>query len=145
MPAALPAVSKKSTHSLTRRHTRLRTEDDEQQIECSSRWSLHFPQVAYIDTEGSFRPDRIIPIANRFNLDAQSVLGNVSLVTLTAFACHELCSHKCSVMPDQSRTDEPRRVRVCALTSEYAVTPCCLQIVHARAFNFEHQMGKFSL
>ncbi|KAF5832633.1 Rad51-like protein, partial [Dunaliella salina] len=45
--------------------------------------------VAYIDTEGTFRPDRIIPIAQRFNLDADSVLGN---------------------------------------------------IVHARAFNFEHQM-----
>ena len=34
-------------------------------------------QVAYVDTEGSFRPDRIVPIANRFNLDAEAVLGNV--------------------------------------------------------------------
>eukprot|EP00967_Tisochrysis_lutea_P003513 scaffold4189_cov14-Tisochrysis_lutea.AAC.1 len=49
-------------------------------------------KVAYIDTEGTFRPDRIIPIAQRFNLDAESVLGN---------------------------------------------------IVHARAYNFEHQMGEY--
>jgi len=34
-------------------------------------------KVAYIDTEGTFRPDRIRPIAERFNLDPDVVLGNL--------------------------------------------------------------------
>lgn len=34
-------------------------------------------KVAYIDTEGTFRPDRIRPIAERFNLDADAVLDNI--------------------------------------------------------------------
>ena len=34
-------------------------------------------QVAYIDTEHTFRPDRIRPIAARFGLDADAVLDNV--------------------------------------------------------------------
>lgn len=34
--------------------------------------------MAYIDTEGTFRPERIRPIAERFNLDADAVLDNVS-------------------------------------------------------------------
>ncbi|KAI3993130.1 hypothetical protein MKX01_009873, partial [Papaver californicum] len=33
-------------------------------------------KVAYIDTEGTFRPDRIIPIAERFGMDAGAVLDN---------------------------------------------------------------------
>jgi hypothetical protein len=35
-------------------------------------------QVAYIDTEGTFRPERISAIAERFQLDAKAVLDNVS-------------------------------------------------------------------
>lgn len=34
-------------------------------------------QVAYIDTEGTFRPDRIRAIADRFNMDAEAVLENI--------------------------------------------------------------------
>uniref|UniRef100_A0A803NAG3 RecA family profile 1 domain-containing protein n=1 Tax=Chenopodium quinoa TaxID=63459 RepID=A0A803NAG3_CHEQI len=34
-------------------------------------------KVAYIDTEGTFRPDRIVPIAERFGLDAATVLDNI--------------------------------------------------------------------
>jgi meiotic recombination protein DMC1 len=34
-------------------------------------------KVAYIDTEGTFRPDRIIPIAERFGVDPAAVLENV--------------------------------------------------------------------
>ncbi|GAB4819384.1 hypothetical protein N2152v2_006430 [Parachlorella kessleri] len=34
-------------------------------------------KVAYIDTEGTFRPERIRPIAERFNLEAEAVLSNV--------------------------------------------------------------------
>ena len=33
--------------------------------------------MAFIDTEGTFRPDRIRPIAERFNLDPNIVLGNL--------------------------------------------------------------------
>ena len=34
-------------------------------------------KVAWIDTEGTFRPDRIEKIAERFNLDAEAVLDNI--------------------------------------------------------------------
>lgn len=34
-------------------------------------------RAAYIDTEGSFRPERIKQIAGRFNLDAETVCQNV--------------------------------------------------------------------
>ena len=32
----------------------------------------------YVDTEGTFRPERLIPIAKRFGLDEQQVLDNVA-------------------------------------------------------------------
>jgi hypothetical protein len=35
------------------------------------------PQVAFIDTEGTFRPERVRAIAARFNLDPDAVLDNV--------------------------------------------------------------------
>lgn len=50
------------------------------------RWVVVLPAVsqgggagkaAYIDTEGTFRPERIRSIAQRFNLDADAVLDNV--------------------------------------------------------------------
>ena len=34
-------------------------------------------QVAYIDTEGTFRPERIRPIAERYGLDVEAVMDNV--------------------------------------------------------------------
>lgn len=34
-------------------------------------------RVAYIDTEGTFRPDRIKSIAQRFELDTDKVLENI--------------------------------------------------------------------
>ena len=34
-------------------------------------------KVIYIDTENTFRPDRLRPIADRFNLDQEAVLDNV--------------------------------------------------------------------
>ncbi|KAL1084185.1 hypothetical protein V6Z11_D09G248600 [Gossypium hirsutum] len=37
-------------------------------------------KVAYIDTEGTFRPDRIIPIAERFGMDPAAVLDNYNLL-----------------------------------------------------------------
>jgi DNA repair protein RAD51 len=30
----------------------------------------------YIDTEGTFRPERLVSIAERFGLDSAEVLGN---------------------------------------------------------------------
>lgn len=32
----------------------------------------------FIDTEGTFRPERLVPIAQRFGLDEQKVLDNVA-------------------------------------------------------------------
>lgn len=34
-------------------------------------------QVAYIDTEGTFRPDRIKAIADRFGIDGDAALENI--------------------------------------------------------------------
>ena len=34
-------------------------------------------QVAYIDTENTFRPDRLDAIAERFGLDSEAVRDNV--------------------------------------------------------------------
>ncbi|KAI9123106.1 hypothetical protein K1719_005995 [Acacia pycnantha] len=34
-------------------------------------------KVAYIDTEGTFRPERIVPIAERFGMDPGAVLDNI--------------------------------------------------------------------
>lgn len=36
-------------------------------------------KVIYIDTEGTFRPERIISIANRFHLDAKITLDNIAV------------------------------------------------------------------
>ena len=57
-------------------------------------------QVAYIDTEGTFRPERIGPIAARYNLDLPSVLDNVSGIRPPAQACCKpspclMCSPSC--------------------------------------------------
>ena len=35
-------------------------------------------KVLYIDTEGTFRPERIAPIAERYGLDAEQVLNNIA-------------------------------------------------------------------
>ncbi|KAF6141169.1 hypothetical protein GIB67_018259 [Kingdonia uniflora] len=34
-------------------------------------------KVAYVDTEGTFRPDRIVPIAERYGMDPGAVLDNI--------------------------------------------------------------------
>ena len=46
---------------------------------------MHLGQVAYIDTEGTFRPERIRPIAERFGLDPTAVLENVG-----SPRCHDI-------------------------------------------------------
>jgi len=35
-------------------------------------------KAMYIDTEGTFRPQRVVDIAERFNLDPSSVLDNIA-------------------------------------------------------------------
>lgn len=50
-------------------------------------------KVAYIDTEGTFRPDRIRPIAERFNLDADAVLDNVCYIC-TETSCMLICARR---------------------------------------------------
>lgn len=36
-------------------------------------------KAAYIDTEGTFRPDRIRSIASRFNMDEEAALDNITV------------------------------------------------------------------
>lgn len=47
-------------------------------------------KVAWIDTEGTFRGDRIIQIADRFNLDSEAVLDNI--IVARTFT-HEMMSN----------------------------------------------------
>jgi meiotic recombination protein DMC1 len=48
-------------------------------------------KVAYIDTEGTFRPERIIEIADRFGMDGNQCLENISYVrALNSEHQHEL-------------------------------------------------------
>ena len=35
-------------------------------------------KALYIDTEGTFRPERLIPIAERYGIDSNEVLENIS-------------------------------------------------------------------
>jgi hypothetical protein len=51
-------------------------------------------QVAVIDTEGTFRPRRIIPIAERFGLDGEAVIDNVSQLLPSPAATSECVSRK---------------------------------------------------
>lgn len=44
-------------------------------------------KVAFIDTEGTFRPERIIPIAQRFNLEPEAVLNNVRGLLVAMHLC----------------------------------------------------------
>lgn len=37
-------------------------------------------KVLVVDTEGAFRPDRLVPIAERFDLEPEAVLDNVTYV-----------------------------------------------------------------
>ena len=51
-------------------------------------------KVLVIDTEGAFRPERLVPIAERYNLDPDAVLENVTYVrAYTSEHQIELCVH----------------------------------------------------
>ena len=52
-------------------------------------------QVAYIDTEGTFRAEKIRAIAARFDLDADAVLDNVSPTQWLMHQCPSVFSHYC--------------------------------------------------
>ena len=49
-------------------------------------------QVAYIDTEGTFRPERVKSIAARYGLDGDAVLENVSSPSLHVHKLNHLLS-----------------------------------------------------
>jgi hypothetical protein len=40
---------------------------------------IPFPKAAFIDTEGTFRPDRIRSIAARFGVDGDTALENIAV------------------------------------------------------------------
>ena len=44
-------------------------------------------KALFIDTEGTFRPERLVEISKRFGIDADEVLENVSYAR--AFNCDE--------------------------------------------------------
>ena len=62
-------------------------------------------QVAYIDTEGTFRAEKIRTIAARFDLDADAVLDNVKPFHLFTYRlpCITACKSKiCADIEDMS-------------------------------------------
>ena len=60
-------------------------------------------QVAYIDTEGTFRPERVKSIAARYGLDGDAVLENVSPPSLHVPKLKQLLSGlKAAEMPSTS-------------------------------------------
>jgi meiotic recombination protein DMC1 len=52
-------------------------------------------KVAYIDTEGTFRPDRLAAIATRLGMDPDAIAENVRVLCLHAFHCGGTV-HKCT-------------------------------------------------
>ncbi len=55
-------------------------------------------RVAYVDTEGTFRPKRIAEIAKRFQLDPDAVLNNVSSCCLGAGKMQSYALACCSLL-----------------------------------------------
>ena len=89
MPEDSPCVVRKAAHSITAGRTLQAVRaivslgDLTHLAQLSGGGGL---QVAYIDTEHTFRPERIRPIAVRFGLDADAVLDNVrSLIFIWQF------------------------------------------------------------
>ena len=72
-------------------------------------------QVAWIDTEGTFRGDRVRNICDRFNLDQDCVLENI--VVCRTFT-HEMLEG--AVVAIAAKMSEVRR---CRLTSHRMVDP----------------------
>lgn len=78
------------------------------------------PQVAFIDTEGTFRPERVRAIAARFNLDPDAVLDNVR-----ARACGGARTAPCF----------GAKLAACPPIHQHNLTPCADPVrarVHAR-------------
>nr|UXY87976.1 DNA repair protein Rad51 [Cryptomonas curvata] len=58
-------------------------------------------RVLYIDTEGTFRPERIVAIAERFNLNQQDVLDNVAFArAYNTDHQMELLNQACAMMAE---------------------------------------------
>ena len=53
-------------------------------------------KVLYIDTENTFRPDRLRPIAQRFNLDEDTVLENVMYARAFTSVSNLLTRNRCN-------------------------------------------------
>ena len=47
-------------------------------------------KVIYIDTENTFRPERIMSIADRYNLEKQEVLDNIAVARCLRSPCVKL-------------------------------------------------------
>ncbi|KAF3785701.1 Meiotic recombination DMC1-like protein [Nymphaea thermarum] len=95
-------------------------------------------KVAYIDTEGTFRPDRIIPIAERFGMDATAVLDNVSFSRfyeppLGLSKDLGIIIYSATLPKNQDSLD----FTVCGDSSNFVHG----QIIYARAYTYEHQFN----
>lgn len=64
---------------------------------------LRLTQAAYIDTEGTFRPERIRTIADRFGMDAEAVLDNI-IVGRAANSEHRELEFQWSIFERQAKS-----------------------------------------
>ncbi|XP_074307212.1 uncharacterized protein LOC141642332 [Silene latifolia] len=78
-------------------------------------------KVAYIDTEGTFRPDRIVPIAERFGMDPAAVLDNIIYARAYTYE-HQ---HNLLLGLAAKMAEEPfRLLDFCDITASRAVLKC---------------------
>ena len=96
--------------------------------------------MAYIDTEGTFRAEKIRAIAARFDLDADAVLDNVSSTQWLNIIVPVL-SHQCRLTLQHMPASQG------SLPSLGSQRPAVLsiarlQIIHARAYTHEAQTGE---
>lgn len=68
---------------------------------------------AYMDTEGTFRPERIRPIADRFNLEADAVLDNVRCLSPPI---EKTTSQQRSYLDSSTHTHTQNRLSSCVPT-----------------------------
>lgn len=133
---------------------------------CPAKWNVH-RKVAFVDTEGTFRPERVRAIAARFNLDPDAVLDNVRISPPWGVMLEGqlqpncgLATHACVRACAQATTVGKVTPVACMATacmpeaSSYATTPCSPatpapcpprrsqipQILYARAYTHEAQL-----
>ena len=91
-------------------------------------------RALYLDTEGTFRPSRLAPIAERYQLDAEFVMEHV--MHARVFNCdhlEELLRDAAVLFADAEESGGPFRILVVdSIIALYRQASSCVQRAHAR-------------